>query len=84
MTDAAAQPITGLRTGEAGENVFLCGDPARVARISAGWEQTREVCNVREYRIVKGVRQGVTLAAASTGIGAPSTAILIEELAKVG
>jgi len=84
MTDEAAQPITGLRPGQLGENVFLCGDPARVARISAGWERTREVCNVREYRIVVGERRGVTLAAASSGIGAPSTAILIEELAKVG
>lgn len=84
MTDAATQPITGLAPGEVGENVFLCGDPARVARISAGWERAHEVCNVREYRIVVGERQGVTLAAASTGIGAPSTAILIEELTKIG
>jgi uridine phosphorylase len=84
MPDAAAQPITGLHPGEVGENVFLCGDPARVERITTGWTRTREICNVREYRVVIGERQGVTLAAASTGIGAPSTAILIEELAKVG
>jgi uridine phosphorylase len=84
MTDEPGQPITGLRTGELGENVFLCGDPARVERISDSWIDLREVANVREYRIVTGVCQGVTLSAASTGIGAPSTAILIEELAKVG
>jgi len=84
MTDDAAQPITGLRPGQVGENVFVCGDPARVLRIAESWTDTREVCNVREYRIVRGKSQGVTLAAASTGIGAPSSAILIEELAKTG
>jgi uridine phosphorylase len=84
MSDAPAQPITGLRAGEVGEHVFLCGDPARVVKIAAGWSGVREVCNVREYRVLVGERDGTRLAAASTGIGAPSTAVLIEELAKVG
>jgi uridine phosphorylase len=55
-----------------------------VPRIAAGWKQTREVCNRREYRIVTGESDGVPMSAASTGIGAPSTAILLEELAKLG
>ena len=84
MSEAPAQPITGLRHGEVGENIFVCGDPARVARISASWSNVRVVCQVREYRIAVGERGGVRLAAASTGVGAPSTAILIEELAKTG
>ncbi len=84
MSEEPGQPITGLRTGDVAENVFLAGDPARVARISAGWSNVREILNVREYRIAVGERDGVRLAAASTGIGAPSTAILVEELAKVG
>ena len=84
MSDAPGQPITGLRPGEVGECVFLCGDPARVDRISASWSDVKEVCNLREYRIAVGERAGVRLAAASTGIGGPSTAILLEELAKVG
>lgn len=84
MSDSAAQPITGLRPGDVPEHVFLCGDPARVLRISASWSGVREVCNVREFRVRVGELEGVTLAAASTGIGAPSTAVLVEELAKVG
>jgi uridine phosphorylase len=84
MSDSAAQPITGLRPGDVPERVFLCGDPARVVRISAGWSNVREVCNVREFRVRVGEFQGVSLAAASTGIGAPSTAVLVEELAQVG
>jgi uridine phosphorylase len=84
MSDQPAQPITRLHPGEAGEHVFVCGDPARVERISAGWSDLREVCDVREYRVVTGTLNGVPLCAASTGIGAPSTAVLVEELAKVG
>lgn len=84
MSEAPAQPITGLREGDVGENVFVCGDPDRVERISRGWSDVAEVCRLREYRIAVGELQGVRLAAASTGIGAPSTAILVEELAKIG
>jgi uridine phosphorylase len=82
MSDA--QPITGCKPGDIAPHVFLCGDPARVPRIAASWQGSREVCNVREFRIVTGEQEGVPLSAASTGIGGPSTAILIEELAKLG
>lgn len=82
MSDA--QPISGLRPGDVPRHVFLCGDPARVDRIADGWKGVRTVCAVREYRVLTGERDGVPLAAASTGIGGPSTAILLEELIKVG
>lgn len=78
------QPITGLKPGDVAENVFLCGDPARVAKISKGWDEVREVASVREYRLVNGLSAGIPMTAASTGIGAPSTAILVEELIKLG
>jgi uridine phosphorylase len=79
-----AQPITGCRPGEVASHVFLCGDPQRVARIASSWTDVREVCLVREYRIVTGTLDGLPVSAASTGIGAPSTAVLFEELAKLG
>jgi uridine phosphorylase len=79
-----AQPITGCRPGDVAEHVFLCGDPARVPRIAASWSSVREVCRVREYHIVTGELQGLPVTAASTGIGAPSTAVVFEELAKLG
>src|SRR5262245_23294921 len=82
MSDA--QPITGLRPGQVPERVMLCGDPARRDRIAKGWDERREVLQVREFRLVSGSWNGLPLAAASTGIGAPSTAILVEELVKVG
>lgn len=82
MSDA--QPITGLRPGSIARHVFLCGDPDRVPRIAAGWEGVSEPCRMREYRVVTGTLNGVPLTAASTGIGGPSTAILLEELVKLG
>jgi uridine phosphorylase len=64
--------------------VFLCGDPARIDRITASWEQVREVCQIREYRVVTGKHGGIPLTAASTGIGAPGSAVIFEELVKLG
>lgn len=79
-----AQPITGCRPGDIAPNVFLCGDPARVAKIAAGWDARRTVCQAREYTIVTGTLGGVPLTAASHGVGAPGTAVLVEELVKLG
>jgi len=78
------QPITKCGEGDITPYVFVCGDPARVPKISASWKNVREVCRVREYLIVKGELDGVPLTAASTGIGGPSTAVVIEESAKLG
>jgi len=79
-----AQPITGCRPGDIAPHVFVCGDPARVERITRGWDEAREVACVREYTIVTGTKDGVPLTAASHGIGAPGTAVLFEELVKLG
>jgi uridine phosphorylase len=79
-----AQPITRLRPGETAGHVFLCGDPARIDSITVSWDRVRDVCQIREYRVVTGEREGVALTAASTGIGAPGTAVILEELVKLG
>ena len=78
------QPVTRCGDGDIAPYVFLCGDPARVSRIAASWNDLVEVCRTREYLIVTGSRDGVRLTAASTGIGGPSTAVVFEELAKLG
>jgi len=81
---ATPTPILGLRAGELPGAAFLCGDPARVERIAAGWSERRSLCAIREFRVVAGRWQGLGLAAASTGVGAPGTAIVVEELARAG
>lgn len=79
-----AQILTGLCDGDVAPYVFMPGDPARVAKISASWDRFEEVAAVREYVVHTGEKDGVRMTAASTGIGAPSTAIMFEELANVG
>lgn len=84
MSKTNVQPITGCGDGDIAPNLFLCGDPDRVPKISAHWDESREICRVREYVVHTGVKDGVPLSAASTGIGGPSTAVILEEMAKLG
>lgn len=85
MPEAAPPtPILGLHAGGAPAFAFLCGDPARVERIAADWRELRTLCEVREFRVVSGVWRGIPIAAASTGVGAPGAAIVVEELARAG
>ncbi len=79
-----AQIISGLGEGEVAGYAFLPGDPGRVPKITADWKDVQEVCRVREYVVHTGFYRGVRMTAASTGIGSPSTAIMVEELAKLG
>jgi uridine phosphorylase len=73
-----------LKPGDAARYVLLPGDPARVLRIAQHLEDAREVMFHREYRTVTGSYRGVPVSAVSTGIGCPSTAIAVEELANIG
>lgn len=78
------QPITGLGKGDIAPTVFLCGDPERVPRISEGWDESNEVCRIREYVVHTGSKEGVPLSAVSTGIGGPSTGFIVEQCAALG
>ncbi|MFB6117683.1 nucleoside phosphorylase [Halosegnis sp.] len=64
--------------------VLLPGDPERVPKITARWENTEEVGNHREYRTVTGRYEGEPVTVTSTGIGSPSATIAVEEHARVG
>jgi uridine phosphorylase len=81
---ASPTPILGLRPGSVPPWVLLCGDPARIDRVAAGWAEVRALCDVREFRALAGRWRGLELAAAATGVGAPGTAIVVEELARTG
>jgi uridine phosphorylase len=73
-----------LRPGDVGRYVFLPGDPGRCELIAAFFEEPRHVAQHREYNTYVGTLLGEKVAVTSTGIGGPSTAIAVEELAKVG
>ena len=64
--------------------VLLPGNPERVDKITALWDDSREVAYHREYRTATGSYEGAPISVTSTGIGSPSAAIAVEELARVG
>jgi uridine phosphorylase len=72
------------RPGDVAERVLLTGDPARVERIADMLDDAREIARNREYLVVTGACNGQSVSALSAGIGAPSTAIALEELATLG
>ncbi len=63
---------------------FLPGDPDRVNPIAAFLDDARELTQHREYRSALGYVDDIPVLVMSTGIGAPSTGIAIEELARLG
>ncbi len=73
-----------VRPGEVGKYVLLPGDPDRVLRIAQHLEDAHEIAFHREHRTWTGTYKGITVSATSTGMGCPSTAIAVEELANVG
>lgn len=72
------------KPGDVAPRVLLSGDPARVDRTAALLERPGPVSRNREFHVVTGSYQGQAVSIVSGGIGAPSTAIAIEELALLG
>ena len=70
--------------GDVAPTVLMPGDPARVPIIASFWDESRHVATNREYVTYTGTYKGVPISATSTGIGAPSTCIAMEELARCG
>jgi uridine phosphorylase len=73
-----------LTSDDVAESVLLPGDPGRIERIAETWDEHSVVADHREYRTITGTRDGTPISATSTGIGSPSAAIAVEELARVG
>ncbi len=75
---------TGVGPGDIGGYVILPGDPKRCAKIAAHFDNPVLVADSREYVTYTGTLNGVKVSVTSTGIGGPSAAIAIDELAKCG
>jgi uridine phosphorylase len=73
-----------LAPGDVAPYVLLPGDPGRVTVVAAQWDEAHHVASNREYVTYTGTYKGAAISCTSTGIGCPSTAIAMEELARVG
>ena len=63
---------------------IIPGDPGRVEKIAAYLDNAKQVGYNREYNSYLGYLDGEKVLVVSTGIGGPSCAICVEELAKIG
>lgn len=70
--------------GDVASTILIPGDPARVNKIASLWDFSHEVAYHREYRTMTGQFQKVSLSCTSSGIGAPTLAIAIDELSRIG
>ncbi len=70
--------------GEVGRYVVLPGDPGRVPLIAGFLDDARLVAQNREFVTYTGAIDGAAVSVCSTGIGSPSAAIALEELASIG
>ncbi|MBQ8345463.1 MAG: uridine phosphorylase [Clostridia bacterium] len=84
LQDHAVQYHIAARPGEIGGYCLLPGDPARCEKIAAYLEDPYPLCERREFKLWCGTLAGELVTVCSTGIGGPSTAIAVEELAACG
>ncbi|QIO23941.1 nucleoside phosphorylase [Haloarcula sp. JP-L23] len=80
----AKQPHLLVEPGDLNDVALLPGDPGRVDRIAGHCDDHEVVAENREYKVVNATYEGTDLTICSTGIGSPSAAIAVEELAAVG
>ncbi|MFT8890024.1 MAG: uridine phosphorylase [Ethanoligenens sp.] len=74
----------GLKKEDGARFAVLPGDPGRVPQIAACLADAHEVAHNREFHTWAGTLSGERVLVTSTGIGGPSAAIAMEELASIG
>jgi uridine phosphorylase len=74
----------GVAPGEVSTVVLMPGDPFRVPLVAEYLDDPVEIAHKREHRTMLGTYQGRSITVTSTGMGCPSTAIAVEEMARCG
>lgn len=78
------QPHTQLTKDIDTDSAIIMGDPARVDMIARLMDHVIPWAYNREYKSIVGTYKGKKILAMSTGIGAPSAGIAVEEMHNVG
>ncbi len=84
MQDIGMQFHIRCKEGDVGRYCFLPGDPGRCEAIAKHFDDPVHIGMNREYNIYTGTLLGEKVSVCSTGIGGPSAAIAMEELAAIG
>ncbi len=83
-SETGAQYHLHLSAGQIPPTVLMPGDPGRVQKMLASWDEGEELAFHREYRSARGWYKNVPIGAISSGIGAPSLEIATHEFATIG
>lgn len=78
------QPNICVGEGDVAKYVVLGGDPGRIKKIASYLENVEKVANHRGYVTYTGEFEGVRVSTSCHGVGAPSAAVVFEELSNVG
>ncbi len=70
--------------GDISRYVFTPGDHARARKIASQFADSRLVTDSRGYLVFSGTYEGVFMTVCATGMGGPTVAIAVEELAHLG
>ena len=73
-----------MKKGDVGRYVLVPGDPKRVKHIARYLDHAEKTADSREFETWTGWLEGEKVSVTSTGIGGPSAAIALEELANLG
>ena len=73
----------GLQRGELAEYVLLVGDPGRVAKVAARWENVELERSNREITTATGTYRGMRLSCMSTGMGTDNVEIVLAEVMEI-
>lgn len=84
MHESALQFHIKCKAGDVGRYCFLPGDPGRCEFIASFFDGPEKIGSNREYTVYTGTLLGEKVSVCSTGIGGPSAAIAMEELAAIG
>ena len=66
------------------KDAIIVGDPARVDQVAKFLSEVVDLKYNREFRSIRGLYKGKEVLVLSTGVGAPSAAIAVEELHNIG
>lgn len=79
-----AEPHIQLTADINTDSAIIMGDPARVDSLGKLMDNVERVAYNREFKSIVGTYQGKRILALSTGIGAPSAGIAMEEMHHIG
>lgn len=72
-----------LERGELAEHVLLVGDPGRVAKVAAHWDEVRVERSNREITTATGTYRGMPISCMSTGMGTDNVEIVLAEVMEI-